>query len=188
MCRPVPDDLRPPHVSCIVSAFCHPSVFPDRFGNRHHREDVTGGGTGQISGYLFMIHPAHLHELGGPVRGKLRDLPPESWRHHYPVWPGVMAVLCGASPSSLRHRMQTLCRLYQADPLLARAEGLKATLTTLAELQQRGPFDPIFTRAEGGGPVDLLGRSRDRARSAQRPRQGPAAAPPRTRAPAPRTW
>ena len=131
---------------------------------------------------------AHLHELGGPVRGKLRDLPPESWRHHYPVWPGVMVVLCGASPSSLRHRVQTLCRLYQADPLLARAEGLKATLTTLAELQQRGPFDPIFTRAEGGGPVDLLGRSRDRARSDQLHLQGQAAAQPRTRAPAPRTW
>ena len=128
---------------------------------------------------------AHLHELGGPVRGKLRDLPRESWRHHYPVWPGVMVVLCGASPSSLRHRMQTLCRLYQADPLLARAEGLKATLTTLAELQQRGPFEPIFTRAEGGGPVDLLGRSRDRARSDQLHLQGQAAAQPR--GPAPRT-
>ncbi|HEV2809322.1 MAG TPA: hypothetical protein VGV93_02855 [Acidimicrobiales bacterium] len=82
--------------------------------------------------------------------------------------------------------MQTLCRLYQADPLLARAEGLKATLTALAELQGRGPFEPIFTPAEGGGPVDLLGRSRARARSDQLHLQAQAAAQPRTRGPAPR--
>ncbi len=81
-----------------------------------------------------------------------------------------MIVLCGASPSSLRHRMQTLCRLYRAGPLLSRAEGLKATLTTLAELQTRGPFAPVFHRAEGGPPVDLLGTpSRARGKGDQLP-------------------
>lgn len=130
---------------------------------------------------------AHLHELGGPVRGKLRDLPPESWRHHYPVWPGVMVVLCGASQASLRYRMQTLCRLYQADPLLARAEGLKATVTTLVELQQRGPFAPIFVRPEGGPAVDLIGRDRARARSDQLDLQAQAGAPAAGQARAART-
>ncbi|OEJ21529.1 hypothetical protein AS594_38985 [Streptomyces agglomeratus] len=76
-----------------------------------------------------------------------------AWRYRYPAFPRLLLVLTGASASRLTRRIADLRSLAASDPALANT-GLRAGVTTLDQLQHRGPFEPIFTPVLG--PADPL--------------------------------
>lgn len=80
------------------------------------------------------------------------------WRREYPAFPKVVFVFVDGPRYRARSRIQRLLGLYQADPVLSQASWLNATVTTLAELVEVGPFGAIFTRLDTLEQVDLLGQ------------------------------
>ncbi|MFE7708805.1 replication-relaxation family protein [Streptomyces sp. NPDC057486] len=74
-----------------------------------------------------------------------------AWRYRYPAFPRLLLVLTGASDTRLARRIADLRSLAAGDPALA-TTGLRAGVTTLGELRDQGPFEPIFTPVLG--PVD----------------------------------
>ncbi|MFE1776392.1 replication-relaxation family protein [Streptomyces sp. NPDC059008] len=78
-----------------------------------------------------------------------------AWRSRYPLYPRVLFVLTGASPARLKRRIADLRSLAAADHDLT-AAGIRAGVTTLDELRERGPFAPIFTPVLGPAtPTDI---------------------------------
>ncbi|MEU8763445.1 replication-relaxation family protein [Streptomyces sp. NPDC048659] len=80
-----------------------------------------------------------------------------AWQYTYPVFPRLLVVLDGRpSPtlaSRLAARTEDLYTLTRADPRLSRLAGrLSIGVTTLQLLQERGPFEPIFTPLLRGTP------------------------------------
>ncbi|MFE0201063.1 replication-relaxation family protein [[Kitasatospora] papulosa] len=71
-----------------------------------------------------------------------------AWRYRYPAFPRLLMVLTGASDSRLARRIADLRSLAASDPALTNT-GLRAGVTTLGQLQHRGPFEPIFTPVLG---------------------------------------
>ncbi|MFH8736818.1 replication-relaxation family protein [Streptomyces sp. NPDC017964] len=71
-----------------------------------------------------------------------------AWRYRYPVFPRLLLVLTGASEARLARRIADLRSLAASDPTLT-ATGLRAGVTTLSQLQQQGPFAPIFAPVLG---------------------------------------
>lgn len=71
-----------------------------------------------------------------------------AWRYRYPAFPRLLMVLTGASDSRLARRIADLRSLAASDPALTNT-GLRAGVTTLNQLQHRGPFEPIFTPVIG---------------------------------------
>lgn len=71
-----------------------------------------------------------------------------AWRYRYPAFPRLLLILTGASNSRLARRIADLRSLAASDPALTNT-GLRAGVTTLGQLQHRGPFEPIFTPALG---------------------------------------
>jgi hypothetical protein len=67
-----------------------------------------------------------------------------AWRSRYPAYPRVLLVLTGASPGRLQRRIADLRSLVAANPALA-GTAVRAGATTLEQLQEEGPFAPIFT-------------------------------------------
>lgn len=77
-----------------------------------------------------------------------------AWRARYPVFPRLLLVLTGASPSRLQRRIADLRSLAASDPLL-NTTPLRAGVTTLDQLREHGPFAPVFTPVLGpDGPTD----------------------------------
>ncbi|MFD8110260.1 replication-relaxation family protein [Streptomyces microflavus] len=74
-----------------------------------------------------------------------------AWRHRYPAFPRLLMVLTGASEARLARRIADLRSLAASDPTLT-ASGIRAGITTLSQLRNRGPFEPIFTPILG--PAD----------------------------------
>ncbi len=73
-----------------------------------------------------------------------------AWQTVYPRFPTVLIVLTGLSDTRLASRAQALRELAGEDHLVRRSEGrLQMLVTTLAELQTRGPWAPIFTPLTG---------------------------------------
>ena len=106
---------------------------------------------------LFMFQPKRA------VAGKVTQLPGwAGWQHRYVVFPKVIVVLTGNSPARLAGRRERLLRMCAVDPIIERARraGLDVTVTTLAELGDVGPFEPIFWAPRAAAPVDLLGEAR----------------------------
>ncbi|NUS15654.1 MAG: replication-relaxation family protein [Streptomyces sp.] len=78
----------------------------------------------------------------------------EAWRSRYSVFPPVLFVLTGASPTALARRTADLRALAAADSRLRRASGrLHAGVTTLEQLQAAGPWSPIIVPVFGDDPV-----------------------------------
>ncbi|MEU9255747.1 replication-relaxation family protein [Streptomyces sp. NPDC048270] len=80
-----------------------------------------------------------------------------SWQYTYPVFPRLLVVLDGQPSPTLGARLaartEDLYALTRADPRLARLAGrLSIGVTTLQLLQERGPFEPIFTPLLRGTP------------------------------------
>ncbi|MFD5425608.1 replication-relaxation family protein [Streptomyces sp. NPDC127084] len=71
-----------------------------------------------------------------------------AWRYRYPAFPRLLLVLTGASESRLAGRMADLRSLAASDPALTNT-GLRAGVTTLDLLRDRGPFEAIFTPVLG---------------------------------------
>ncbi|MFI1177560.1 replication-relaxation family protein [Streptomyces melanogenes] len=67
-----------------------------------------------------------------------------AWRSRYPVYPRLLLVLTGASANRLARRIADLRSLAASDPLLA-TTALRAGVTTLDQLREDGPFQPVFT-------------------------------------------
>ncbi|MCY0945632.1 replication-relaxation family protein [Streptomyces antarcticus] len=77
-----------------------------------------------------------------------------AWRYRYPAFPRLLLVLTGASEERLARRIADLRSLAASDPGLA-STALRAGVTTLDQLRDRGPFEPIFTPVLGGAePAD----------------------------------
>ncbi|TBO59460.1 hypothetical protein EYS09_11970 [Streptomyces kasugaensis] len=109
--------------------------------------------------------PQPVPGRGRPKAGGYRR---EAWRARYPSFPRILLVLDGASPSQLAKRTDDLRALAAADARLQPAAAdLKAGVTTLEQLQRRGPFAPIVTPALGDPEsVDVLMRLSAAAASA----------------------
>jgi hypothetical protein len=69
------------------------------------------------------------------------------WRSHYPTFPGRLVVLADRPRQLLERHRDAALALCQADVELARAE-LSVSICLLDDLSERGPFDPIFARAD----------------------------------------
>ncbi|MFJ2060345.1 replication-relaxation family protein [Streptomyces sp. NPDC087908] len=69
----------------------------------------------------------------------------EAWRDRYPAVPRLLIVLTGASPTVLQRRTEDLRALAAADPRVRRTSQLAVGITTLEELTDRGPFEPVVT-------------------------------------------
>ncbi|MCX5216202.1 replication-relaxation family protein [Kitasatospora sp. NBC_00240] len=79
------------------------------------------------------------------------------WQYTYPVFPRLLVILDGKRTPTLASRLasrtEDLYALTRADPRLARlAASLSVGVTTLQQLQQHGPFAPIFTPLLRGTP------------------------------------
>lgn len=82
------------------------------------------------------------------VKNTRRSSTAPAWRYRYPVFPRLLLVLTGASSTRLTRRIADLRSLAASDPSLTNSP-LRAGVTTLEELRDRGPFDPIFTPVLG---------------------------------------
>lgn len=80
------------------------------------------------------------------------------WKQRYPVFPGVLCVLAGNSKKALgRCRDITLAFLRQ-DPQVKRTPKLLIYFCLLEDLENKGPFAPIFRGLDDPKlPVDWLG-------------------------------
>lgn len=79
------------------------------------------------------------------------------WRSLYPVFPPVLCVLAGAPRPALERRRLAALALLRNDRRLARgASEVAISFALLEDLQDRGPFAPIFDDL-AGGRVDWLG-------------------------------
>ncbi len=81
------------------------------------------------------------------------------WRSRYPLFPGVVCVLAGASREALERRRDTVLALLRAEPRLTRTREVSIRICLLEDLVARGPYAPIFhDLREPGREVDWLGR------------------------------
>jgi hypothetical protein len=81
-----------------------------------------------------------------------------AWQELYPVFPSVLCVLTGAPRDALERRRMAVLALLEADPRLASLPAVAISVGLLEDLQERGPFAPIFDElTEPGQRVDWLG-------------------------------
>jgi alkylated DNA nucleotide flippase Atl1 len=82
------------------------------------------------------------------------------WRGLYPVFPPVLCVLAGAPRPVLERRRRTAMALLRNNPRLSQASEVAISIGLLEDLQDRGPFAPVFDELrQPGRPVDWLGHS-----------------------------
>lgn len=82
-----------------------------------------------------------------------------AWQERYPGLPGVLVVLTGKPRPRLEARRDMLVALCRLDPVIRDADATTISICLLTDLQEHGPFSPIFTRPGDDAPVDLLGRT-----------------------------
>lgn len=66
------------------------------------------------------------------------------WRRRYPRFPGVLCVLAGGSAQVLERRRDVALALLASDPQVERTPGVGFRFCLLEELEEHGPFAPIF--------------------------------------------
>jgi Replication-relaxation len=102
---------------------------------------------GKLARYSQLLH----HSPGKPTGQPL-------WRNCYRSFPPVLVVLADQMAAAARRRIQKTIALYRSDPVRARYGTVPVSFTTLADLQRRGPFAPIFIAADHPGqPTGWLG-------------------------------
>jgi hypothetical protein len=80
------------------------------------------------------------------------------WRDWYPVFPPVLCVLAGdVSREALERRRVTAMALLRNDPRLEGLADVGISICLLADLQERGPFAPVFAELQPGELVNWLG-------------------------------
>ncbi len=82
-----------------------------------------------------------------------------TWRTYYPRFPAVYCVLAGAPRAALERRRKSVIALLRSNPLVARTREVRISICLLEDLEERGPFAPIFVGAgDPGKQVDWLGK------------------------------
>lgn len=117
---------------------------------------------GKLAAYAR--YRAYVPAAPSSTRGRARAGTRPAWRDRYPhAFPYLLIVLAGKGEAALARRTADLRALAAADPQLARAsEGLQAGVTTLTQLQQKGPFACVVTPVFGSGEqTDVLLRQPD---------------------------
>jgi Replication-relaxation len=94
----------------------------------------------KLARYANLYH--HTQTMRGQPSGK------PAWQDRYPVFPDVACVLTGQSRSALQRRAQTVLALCHEDRRLQSAPEVRVSLTLLEDLQDRGPFAPIWHRPQ----------------------------------------
>ena len=83
-----------------------------------------------------------------------------AWRAYYPRFPAVHCVLAGASRAALERRRKSVIALLRSTPRIAKAPEVRISICLLEDLQERGPFAPIFVEVrDPGKQVDWLGKA-----------------------------
>ncbi len=83
-----------------------------------------------------------------------------AWRAYYPRFPAVHCVLAGASRAALERRRKSVIALLRSNPRVVRTREVQISICLLEDLEERGPFAPIFVRAgDSGKEVDWLGKA-----------------------------
>lgn len=107
--------------------------------------DRTQMTVGRLANKLHAYAAYRAYTPKNPPRAPRKNTVPQpAWRSRYPLFPRVLLVLTGATAARLQRRITDLRSLAAADPDLTTA-GLRAGVTTLADLAEHGPFAPIFT-------------------------------------------
>ncbi|MFI8200783.1 replication-relaxation family protein [Streptomyces sp. NPDC085942] len=92
------------------------------------------------------------HSPGRRARAATR----EAWRERYPAFPRLLIVLSGAKEAVLERRIDDLRALAAADSRVTAAGYLRAGVTTIQLLSERGPFAPVVTPVLGDPkPTDV---------------------------------
>lgn len=82
------------------------------------------------------------------------------WGGHYPRFPVVHCVLAGAPRPALERRRRSVLALLRSHPRVARTRDVRISICLLEDLQERGPFAPIFADLRDPGElVDWLGKA-----------------------------
>ncbi|HEX8689969.1 MAG TPA: replication-relaxation family protein [Solirubrobacterales bacterium] len=85
------------------------------------------------------------------------------WSEHYPRFPVVHCVLAGAPQPALERRRRSVLALLRSHPRVIRTREVRISICLLEDLQDRGPFAPIFADVrDSGKQVDWLGASKKR--------------------------
>ncbi|MGW4218427.1 replication-relaxation family protein [Streptomyces bacillaris] len=104
--------------------------------------------------HAYAAYHAYTPQSAGRGAAARRTIRTPAWRHRYPAFPRLLMVLTGASEARLARRIADLRSLAASDPILT-ASGLRAGVTTLRQLRDRGPFEAIFTPVLGSAdPTD----------------------------------
>ncbi|AYG77975.1 hypothetical protein DWB77_00082 [Streptomyces hundungensis] len=101
-----------------------------------------------------LIEYARLHTYTPtpPGRRAIQANTPPAWQRWYPVFPRLLFILTGASPTTLAHRIEDLQAMTAEHPAvaqLARTVPLGAAL--LDDLEQQGPTEHVWTPLNGRG-------------------------------------
>lgn len=92
---------------------------------------------------------------------RARDGARPIWRGRYPSFPPVLCVLAAASRGVLERRRDTALALMRSDLELAEARDVSISICLADDLNEQGPFAPIFYRASAPGePVNWLGEAK----------------------------
>jgi hypothetical protein len=70
------------------------------------------------------------------------------WRAYYRAFPAILVVLADQTPTAARRRIQRVIALHRSDPDRDRYGTVPTSFVTLADLDARGPFAPVFVSAE----------------------------------------
>lgn len=88
-----------------------------------------------------------------------------TWRTHYPRFPAVHCVLAGAPRAALERRRKSVLALLRSNPLVARTREVRISICLLEDLEEHGPFAPIFVEVrDPGKQVDWLGKAPQKKR------------------------
>jgi hypothetical protein len=106
----------------------------------------------QLAGKLARYTRLRSYTLSSDVQAE------PLWRSYYRAWPHVLIVLADQSPARIAQRISRVLALYESDPAKGLRRAIPFSFVSLAELTERGPFAPIFTKPTSTGPVDWLGQ------------------------------
>lgn len=84
------------------------------------------------------------------------------WRASYPAFPPILCVLDGAARAVLERRRNATTALLASDPELTRTPEVTIYICLAADLDEQGPFAPIFhDPARPGEQLNWLGTPTD---------------------------
>lgn len=91
---------------------------------------------GKLARYADLYH--HTPTNRGQPSGK------PAWQARYPIFPDIICVLAGQPRAPLTRRAQTVLALCREDPRLQSTPEVRVSLALLEDLQDQGPFAPIW--------------------------------------------